>query len=601
MQLGVRAKFFLVTSLIVVAVDLTAGSYLQWKLRAEQEARIEDELVRHTIAAQTALELSDTPWIPSAIDPIADRLGQATAARVTITDERGKVLGDSDLTLAQVEEVENHADRPEFLTASAEGCGPVRRHSSTLDTEMLYCAAKVAGRGQQGFVRVAMPLETIDAAFARLRLILVFAATLSLTLGLGVGWLVTRGFSRKVRTLMEVARAMAEGNANRRIPVAGTDELGGLAGSFNRVAEELERTVAALAAERNLFEAVLQSMDEAVIAVDRERRIIAVNRAAIDLLAISSEVHGRPLLDALRIGELSDTLDAALRGESRSIDVKLERTGVQRHLMVRATPQGETGGAVLVIHDVSEVRRLESIRRDFVANVSHELRTPVSIIQANTETLLSGALDEPAQARRFLDAVRRNAERLGQLISDLLDISSIDAGKYKIEKRALPLAGIVHSVSKAVTEACRRRSVQLAFDVGEDVLVWADAGALEQVLVNLVENAIKYGPEGGKVEIAAHEQDAMVRIEVRDEGPGIAVAHRRRVFERFYRVDPGRSRSMGGTGLGLAIVKNLSEAMGGEVGVDAREPNGSIFWVRLARASEHDVDSYQRSALVSSS
>jgi two-component system phosphate regulon sensor histidine kinase PhoR len=590
MNLGVRAKFFLVTVLLVVTVDIAAGSYLQWKLRADHEARIEAELSRNTVAAQAFLELNPPPWTPQAIDPIADRLGAAMQARVTVIDVQGAVLGDSDLSLAEVLAVENHGDRPEFDSADAQQCGPTRRHSATLDTDMLYCAVSFVAGQHAGYVRVAMPLETIDAALARLRFFLVVAALLSLLLATSVGWLVSRNFSRKVRTLMEAARAMAEGDPDRRMPAAGTDELGGLAGSFNRVAEELERTVKAMAAERDLFEAVLQSMDEAVIAVDHERRIIAVNRAASDLLGVSVKARGRSLLEAVRIPELSEALDAAICGESRSVDVKLETGGTLRHLMVRATPQGESGGAVVVIHDVTEVRRLETVRRDFVANVSHELRTPVSIIQANTETLLAGALDEPAQARRFLDAVRRNAERLGQLISDLLDISRIEAGKYKIDKRAVSLPSVVRAVNKAVSEACRRRGVVLEIDIDEQMLVWADSGALEQVLVNLVENAVKYGPEGGRVEIAAVEQGAMLRIEIRDEGPGIAPAHRRRVFERFYRVDPGRSRGMGGTGLGLAIVKNLTEAMGGDVGVDPREPTGSIFWLRLGRASREQAD-----------
>ncbi len=590
MNLSVRAKFALVTFLIIVTVDVAAGTYLQWKLRADHEARIEAELSRYTITAQTFLELDPPPWTPQSIDPIADRLGAAMQARVTIIDRQGTMLGDSDLDLAEVLAVENHADRPEFRSAERQQCGPHRRHSATLDTDMLYCAVSVSPGANEGFVRVSMPIETLDAALARMRVILSAAALLSLVLATGVGWVVTRGFSRKVRLLMEAARAMAEGDPNRRMPVGGTDELGGLAGSFNRVAEELERTVKVLAAERDLFEAVLQSMDEAVVAVDHERQIIAVNRAASELLGISAKVRGRLLLEAVRIPELSEALDAAMRGESRSIDVKLETFGILRHLMVRATPQGESGGAVVVIHDVTEVRRLETVRRDFVANVSHELRTPVSIIQANTETLLAGALDEPVQARRFLDAVRRNAERLGQLISDLLDISRIEAGKYKIEKRAVSLASVARSVNKTVGEACRRRGVVLEIDLDQSMLVLADSGALEQVLVNLVENAVKYGPEGGTVEIAAIDQGGLVRIEVRDEGPGIAPGHRRRVFERFYRVDPGRSRGMGGTGLGLAIVKNLTEAMGGEVGVDPREPTGSVFWVRLARATRDQIE-----------
>ncbi len=584
MYFGVRAKFFTLTVLIVVAVDLAAGVYLQWKLRADQEQRIEAELSRHARTARVSIELEPSPWKPESIDPIADRLGEAIDARVTIIDESGEVLGDSRVAYEQLAMVENHADRPEVIAASSDRCGLSRRHSATVDTDMLYCAMVVSSGDERGFVRVSMPLVEVDEAVARMRLFLVVAGLLSLAVAVGVGALLSRSIYRQVRNIMEGARAMAEGDKDRRLPVGG-DELGGIAGSLNKVAEELERTVKALAAERDLFETVLQSMDEAVLAIDRERRIIAVNLAARELLGVSAKVRGRLLIEAVRIPELSEALDDALCGESRSIDIDLDSGGVQRHLMVRATPQGESGGAVLVMHDVTEIRRLETVRRDFVANVSHELRTPVSIIQANTETLLSGALDEPAQARRFLDAVRRNAERLGQLISDLLDISRIEAGKYRIEKRSIVLESIVRSVGKAVAEASSRRGVSIRSDIDPSARVWADPGALEQVLVNLVENAVKYGPEGGTVEIGAVEQGAMMRIEIRDEGPGIAPQHRRRVFERFYRVDPGRSRGMGGTGLGLAIVKNLIDAMGGDVGVDPREPTGSVFWVRLSRAS----------------
>ncbi len=594
MNLGVRAKFLIVTVLIVVAVDLAAGVYLQWKLRAAQEQGIEVELARQARAVRDLLDVGlgrgAIAWTPESIDPIADRLGSSFEDRVTIIGADGTVLGDSELALPEVLTLENHSTRPEVLGAGTDSCGLSRRFSTTVETDMLYCAITFAIADQSGFIRVSTPLSAVDSSVEQLRVILAFGGLLSLGLALGAGLVASRAMYGKVRELMEAARAVAEGDKDRRIPVASTDEFGGLAGSLNRVSEELERTVKELAAERDLFEAVIQSMDEAVLAVDAQRRIIAVNRSARDLLEISADVRGRLLLEAVRIPQLSEALDHALRGESRSIDVTLESAGSLRHLMVRATPQGESGGAVLVMHDVTEIRRLETVRRDFVANVSHELRTPVSIIQANTETLLSGALDEPAQARRFLDAVRRNAERLGQLISDLLDISRIEAGKYKIEMRPLSMTSVARSVSKSVSEACRRRGVIFEVDVPADLEIRADPGALEQVLVNLVENAVKYGPDGGHVELVAIEQGAMIRIEVRDEGPGIAPDHRRRVFERFYRVDPGRSRHMGGTGLGLAIVKNLTEAMGGDVGVEPREPNGSVFWVRFGRVCAEQPD-----------
>ncbi|MFO7561615.1 MAG: ATP-binding protein [Enhygromyxa sp.] len=589
LKLGVRAKVLIVTISIVVAVDFAAGIYLQWKLRAAQEQRIEDELSRQ---ARTVRELLDLglaagaiDWTPEGVDAVADRLGRSFDSRVTIIAADGSVLGDSQVPTAALDEIGDHSERPEVLAAATDSCGLSRRYSDTVETEMLYCAMRFAIGEQQGFIRVSTPLSAVDKLVAQLRVILAFGGLLSLVLAIGAGALAAGVMYGRVRELMEAARAMAEGNKDRRLPIASSDELGGIAGSLYQVSEELERTVKELAAERDLFEAVIQSMDEAVLAVDAERRIIAVNRSARELLGIDMQTRGSLLLDAVQLPQLSEALDHALRGEARSIDVKLPSNGTPRQLMVRATPQGESGGAVLVMHDVTEIRRLETVRRDFVANVSHELRTPVSVIQANTETLLSGALDEPEQARRFLEAVRRNAERLGQLISDLLDISRIEAGKYKIEMRPLSMSSVARSVSKAVTEACRRRGVLFEVEVPDDLVVRADPGALEQVLVNLVENAVKYGPEGGTVELVAREQGAAIRIEVRDEGPGVAPDHRRRVFERFYRVDPGRSRHMGGTGLGLAIVKNLSEAMGGDVGVDPREPHGSVFWVRLARAT----------------
>jgi two-component system phosphate regulon sensor histidine kinase PhoR len=594
LHLGVRAKFLIVTVLIVVAVDFAAGVYLQWKLRAAEEQRIEAELARH---ARTAADLlghglarGSIAWTPASIDPIADQIGESMEARVTIIAADGAVIGDSMLSLDELERVESHLPRPEVMAAQRDSCGLARRHSETVGSDMLYCALifEAPGVDEPAFIRVATPLALVDRSIARLRLSLVLGGLLALGLALGAGLVAARVMYGKLRELMEAARAMAEGNEQVRLPAVGTDEFGGLAGSLERVSEELARTVRELARERDLFETVIQSMDEAVLAVDKERRIIAVNRAATELLGISPTARGRLLLEAVELPALADVLDDALRGESRTIDIGLEPTTSVRHLMVRATPQGESGGAVLVMHDTTEIRRLETVRRDFVANVSHELRTPVSIIQANTETLLLGALDEPAQARRFLDAIRRNAERLGQLISDLLDISRLEAGKYEIEMRPLTVISIARSVGKAVGERCRQRGVVLKIDVDPELRVHADAGALEQVLVNLVENAIKYGPEGGTVELAAVDQGDSVRIEVRDEGPGIALAHRRRVFERFYRVDPGRSRSMGGTGLGLAIVKNLTDAMGGEVGVDAREPQGSCFWVRLGKGEPDD-------------
>ena len=359
----------------------------------------------------------------------------------------------------------------------------------------------------------------------------------------------------------------------------------GAVGALRQVSEALEHTLRQLADERDLFDAVIQCTGDAVIAVDAGGKIIVVNHSARELLELSGELRGRSVSEAVRHPLLSGVLDDALRGKPCTRDIELDAQGGARWLMVRGVAHGDRRGAFLIMHDMTEERRLEAARRDFVANVSHELRTPVSVIRANTETLLSGALEDPVHARRFLGAVRRNAERLGWLIGDLLAISRIDMGNYPIEMRPLSMRSVARAGSKSVSEACRKHGVTLAVEIHDELRVLADPGALEQVLSNLIENAVKYGPEGGTVEVAAFVEDGgRVRVEVRDEGPGLAPGQRLRVFERFYRVDPGRSRQMGGTGLGLAVVKKLIEAMGGEVGVDPRQPRGSTFWIRLGLA-----------------
>jgi two-component system phosphate regulon sensor histidine kinase PhoR len=255
----------------------------------------------------------------------------------------------------------------------------------------------------------------------------------------------------------------------------------------------------------------------------------------------------------------------------------------------RATQQAD-GGVVVVLDDVTEVRRLERVRKDFVANVSHELRTPISVIKANAETLLEGALDDPPAARRFVEGLYRHADRLGRLVSDLLDISRLESGRRELAEEAIPLAEVVDDVVESLLGEAAAKGVVITSVVSDEIEVQVDPKALEQVFFNLLDNAIKYSPRGSTVELVASVQPDGVRVEVRDDGPGIDPKHRERIFERFYRVDPGRSREMGGTGLGLSIVKHLVESMSGELGVEPRRPRGSVFWLRLPQRGDARAD-----------
>ncbi len=392
--------------------------------------------------------------------------------------------------------------------------------------------------------------------------------------------------SRALRTLVAGAQRAAH-DARRSIPHADDTVIAGVAGSFQQIAGELDHALHSLAAERNRFEAVLHTMAPAVLALDADRNVTTVNLAARRLLGLPEVVEGRPLVELVRIPGLHALVERAHEGGTELGDIDLPGAA-QRQLLGRATKQAD-GGVVVVLDEVTDVRRLERVRKDFVANVSHELRTPISVIKANAETLLEGALDDPAAARRFVEGLYRHAERLGRLVGDLLDISRLESGRRELAQEPVALAEVVEEVVESLRGEAEAKRIEITSAVPDELEVLSDPKALEQVFFNLVDNAIKYSPAGAKVEIAARDDDGAVRMEVRDDGPGIDPKHRERIFERFYRVDPGRSREMGGTGLGLSIVKHLVEALGGELGWEPRRPRGSVFWFTLVPSAGSGV------------
>jgi two-component system phosphate regulon sensor histidine kinase PhoR len=375
----------------------------------------------------------------------------------------------------------------------------------------------------------------------------------------------------------------------QRLPIPSNDELGRLAGSFNELVGELDHTLKSLAGERDRLETILEGMTEALLALDPEDRVTHVNRAALELLTLSQSPVGHGLIELVRVPALAELMERvhAERGAAES-ELLLPSS---RQVLARAAPIKSTRGTILVMLDITEMRRLEKVRRDFVANVSHELRTPVSVIQANAETLLDGALSHPTRGPEFLGAILRNAQRLARLVSDLLDLSRIESGQLELEIQPTQVSSAVQRAVESIRGLATRKRLTVAANIADEICVMADSTAFDQILTNLIVNAVKYTPEDGHVEIRAEiagpttGADHAVHIEVCDDGAGIEPRHRMRIFERFYRVDPGRSRDMGGTGLGLSIVKHLVNAMRGEVGVTENPTGGSIFRVTLPAGS----------------
>ena len=386
---------------------------------------------------------------------------------------------------------------------------------------------------------------------------------------------------RSARRLIEATKHVVR-DTSRRVPPTDApkhDELRELGEWINFLAEDAEKGHRALAHERVLLASVADGLTQGVIALDANQRIELLNDAARKMLSVASSPLGEPLVEFVRVPELRELI-AGDRGDTAEIQLPMgPRT------LVRVARKYGSDGCVLLLEDVTAMRRLETVRRDFVANVSHELRTPVAVIRANAETLIAGAKDDPVMSAKLIDGLHRNAERLARILADLLDLSRLDAGQYRMDLGPVPIRGVVEQSLTAVEPQAAARKVQIALAVPDELAVKADAKALDQILVNLIDNAIKYTRLEGHVWVEARPDGDAIRIEVRDDGPGIAAKHRERVFERFYRADPSRSREAGGTGLGLSIVKHLVESMSGEVGVEPNAPTGSIFWLRLPKGT----------------
>lgn len=593
MKAGVRLKLFAISLALVVGVGLVSGIYLERRLRAWLAARIEAELLGQARVGRDLVEVAPTLVGFGVADELADRVSRSTGSRVTIVRSDGAVIGDSSLTPSQLSQVENHGHRPEVMSAAAVGQGAVTRYSTTVHTDMLYVGVPFARADMHGVVRIATPLAEVEAGVGRLRLALLLAGLVGLGLAIGISGIASHLASRPLRTLVRSARVATGGGRAilaHRLPISSNDELGRLAGSFNELVKELDQALTSLAGERDRLETILEGMTEALLALDPRDRVTHVNRAAMTLLDLPKSPVGQPLIELVRVPALAELMERVHRDRGAPAESELALPS-SRQLLARAAPIKSTGGTILVMLDITEMRRLEKVRRDFVANVSHELRTPVSVIQANAETLLDGALSHPTRGPEFLAAILRNAQRLARLVSDLLDLSRIESGQLTLEIQPTTVSSAVQRAIDSIRDLAARKRLTVESSISAELRVMADSSALDQVLTNLIVNAVKYTPEEGHVEVLAERGpssssgEEIVHIEVRDNGPGIEPRHRLRIFERFYRVDPGRSREMGGTGLGLSIVKHLVNAMRGEVGVTDNPTGGSVFTVSLPAAT----------------
>jgi two-component system, OmpR family, phosphate regulon sensor histidine kinase PhoR len=588
-RLSVRTKLFLVSVAVIVASMGAADAYLTSTIEGHLAQAIRTDLfARARLAAREASSLPAPLNDGVAWDKLARELGRAAETRVTIIRRDGVVVGDSEVPFAELGRLENQARRPEVQQALDGGDGWGERSSLTEPRRMFYVAVAFDRDGAVGgIVRVTQSLHEIDLATADLRRRIWIGSLVALALALVLSNLVAKRMSAAVGELTEAAGRMTAGDLSVRTRLVGHDELAELGHALDRLAGSLATSLGQLRAERDLQGRILEAMQEGVLVVDRDGRIVLVNPALRSMLLVRADAVGKLLIEAVRHAQLDDLLAAAREEASEPSRLEIELPGLKpRRLLVHAAPlSGDDGGLLVVFVDVTELRRLESLRRDFVANASHELRTPIAAVRSATETLRSGALDDPRVAARFVDIIERNAQRLQSLLEDMLELSKLESNEFKLKRERVELGSVVPIVLALFRERAEKKAVRLAAELARaPAAVEGDARALEHVLSNLVDNAIKYCPAGTRVLVSASLKGDRVDLVVSDTGPGIAAEHVPRVFERFYRVDAGRSRELGGTGLGLSIVKHMVEAMRGKVWVESEIGRGSTFIVSLPRA-----------------
>jgi two-component system, OmpR family, phosphate regulon sensor histidine kinase PhoR len=563
-------------------------------LRNHQIELFQEELERNLKLIREIVLPEWSPGLdPYSLDHVADRLSRQVGLRVSFIMPDGLVVGDSEVTTEDLSGVENHARRNEIQAALKDGLGFDLRYSRTIGVDFLYAAVPLmTPENPELLLRLAMPLSSVKQSLGRIWRLILETLILGMVLSVIISFLVVWFVSRPLRKLTQTVIDISKGDLNQRVKHYPIHEVGELGQAFDRMADHLQETIESVTRARDRLEIVLRSMIEAVLVTDDTGRITLVNHAFVERFSPGRTPIGLKPVEVLRSPDLMDAIEQVVHGEP-VMTLEVRQLGPEPRIyevvVSSLAKHGRPVGVVAIFHDASERKKIDRMRRDFVANVSHELRTPLAAIRAAVETLLDGALENPKFAKQFTGVIDRHSQRLQHLVSDLLDLSKLESMESGIARECLSVEDLVRDSLSAVREIADDKGIALKIDLNDpEMTIEGDGGKLQQALVNLLQNAVKYGRAGGEVTLSVSDSDGEITFAVKDNGIGMSSEELPRIFERFYRVDKNRSRQEGGTGLGLAIVKHIVQAHQGRLDVESRLGKGSTFKIILPQQNTVD-------------
>ncbi|MGU3981112.1 two-component system histidine kinase PnpS [Listeria monocytogenes] len=584
--LKIGLSFFILFFVVMVIVGVFSGELMKSTYLNMKENQLEDDA--KILLQTTNMENLDLDKDAATIQKSLDPLGEDIDARITVIDSKGDVVAD---TKKDPEKLDNHMNRPEVtdILKKGESVGISIRESDSLGYSMLYVAVPVKHQGKtDGVLRISISLESVDAAVAKLwgNLALIFGIALVIIAAISV--FIARKITRPVREIIEVSTDLANHKYDSRIHGKISGELQDLYISVNTLAESLETQMFEIKQNEQRLNAIVQNLVSGVMLINVDKQVIMTNRTMYQILG-ETEITGKPFYEVIKSFALSQLIEATF--ETKTIQQKEIILYFPREMILDASvspilgENGEITGIILLLHDITQIRHLENVRSEFVTNVSHELKTPVTALKGFAETLLDGAMYDEVLLKKFLTIIKEESDRLHRLIMDILALSRIEQNPVAENVELVDIDEVIEQSARTIFEMATEKNIRVTIPekTSASVMIETDRDKLQQIIINLLSNAINYTPVDGKVEVKLIEQEAEVIIEVTDNGIGIPAKDIDRVFERFYRVDKARSRHSGGTGLGLSIVKHLVENCGGRIEVESQEEVGSTFRVTLPK------------------